>query len=565
MIGLMIPSAFGQTYPTLVLDEIPSAVYAGQSVTFTGKLSFQNQPIGNVIVYIYENDPFIPDQKIGSATTNSNGEFSIPWKVTAGLVETDFDIYAYFDGDDSFSSIQTADQQMTITKYWVDVTLDPFPQVIDIGENVIFSGRVQVENGNPQGFVVYIKDEDVLNADDLMATGYVNNDGRFVANWIASEIDADRIADVYAVVEAKELYYRATTCDDSGITFDFGGNCNSVIPLQVTGELPQRPEITYEESASQYNFSGDEYMQLYYALHFSKSPVVAIVADPDSYDAVKPYLIPTQEGVLIWTDELEKSFSDGNWNVDFDIITPGETFPRKPDIIINVVYNDQMCNEFAGVAYTSGIKPLNSKVCTKYGSGDMRPPSSVAGTAGHEFSHTVGSGHAFNKPGDRMCSVEYGKATCPFGITDIIPALLLITDKPSDFDLAAIATLYGTDGWQDPNNFDIVRNTKLTAKEFLSGQINYGINSTPIPVWIKNNAGWWADGQISDSAFIDGIEWLIQNEIIQIPKLVDSTSISSEIPVWIKNNAGWWADGQISDSAFIEGIEWLIQYGIIEV
>ena len=45
MIGVMVPSAFGQTYPTLVLDEIPSAVYAGQSITFTGKLSFQNQPI----------------------------------------------------------------------------------------------------------------------------------------------------------------------------------------------------------------------------------------------------------------------------------------------------------------------------------------------------------------------------------------------------------------------------------------------------------------------------------------------------------------------------------------
>ena len=27
----------------------------------------------------------------------------------------------------------------------------------------------------------------------------------------------------------------------------------------------------------------------------------------------------------------------------------------------------------------------------------------------------------------------------------------------------------------------------------------------PIPVWIKNNAGWWADDKISDSDFLFGI------------------------------------------------------------
>lgn len=39
----------------------------------------------------------------------------------------------------------------------------------------------------------------------------------------------------------------------------------------------------------------------------------------------------------------------------------------------------------------------------------------------------------------------------------------------------------------------------------------------------------------------------------------------SEIPSWIKNNAGWWADGQIDDVAFIQGIQYLITHGILEV
>ncbi len=36
---------------------------------------------------------------------------------------------------------------------------------------------------------------------------------------------------------------------------------------------------------------------------------------------------------------------------------------------------------------------------------------------------------------------------------------------------------------------------------------------TSIPAWIKNNAGWWADGQIPDSAFVDGIQFLIKEGI----------------------------------------------------
>ena len=33
-----------------------------------------------------------------------------------------------------------------------------------------------------------------------------------------------------------------------------------------------------------------------------------------------------------------------------------------------------------------------------------------------------------------------------------------------------------------------------------------------IPDWIKNNAGWWADGLIDDGSFVSGIQWLYQME-----------------------------------------------------
>jgi hypothetical protein len=87
-----------------------------------------------------------------------------------------------------------------------------------------------------------------------------------------------------------------------------------------------------------------------------------------------------------------------------------------------------------------------------------------------------------------------------------------------------------------------------------------------IPAWIKNNAGWWADGQIPDSAFVQGIQFLIKEGIIVIPPTEQETSSeSTSIPAWIKNNAGWWADGQIPDSAFVQGIQFLIKEGIIVI
>ena len=89
---------------------------------------------------------------------------------------------------------------------------------------------------------------------------------------------------------------------------------------------------------------------------------------------------------------------------------------------------------------------------------------------------------------------------------------------------------------------------------------------TAIPEWIKNNAGWWAEGQIDDSSFLQGIQFLIKEGIIVIPPTETSESSGSEgVPAWVKNNAEWWADGQIDDSSFVSGIQYLVKVGIIKV
>jgi len=84
-----------------------------------------------------------------------------------------------------------------------------------------------------------------------------------------------------------------------------------------------------------------------------------------------------------------------------------------------------------------------------------------------------------------------------------------------------------------------------------------------IPYWIKSNSGWWADKKISDSEFINAIQFLISEGIMVIPSSEYYTLDSKEIPNWIRNNAGWWASDQITDEEFVSGIQFLIKNGII--
>ena len=53
--------------------------------------------------------------------------------------------------------------------------------------------------------------------------------------------------------------------------------------------------------------------------------------------------------------------------------------------------------------------------------------------------------------------------------------------------------------------------------------------------------------------------------VAMIGLMVPSTFAEEKVPTWIKNNAGWWAEGQIDDNSFVQGIEYLVKVGIIKV
>jgi len=101
---------------------------------------------------------------------------------------------------------------------------------------------------------------------------------------------------------------------------------------------------------------------------------------------------------------------------------------------------------------------------------------------------------------------------------------------------------------------------------------NSSAQDTQIPDWIRNVAGWWAIGDISENEFLTGIEYLINNNIILIDfvpcnyEIQNQTiSPSKSVPDWIKNNASWWSDNLIDDTDFINGLQYLIEHKIIKI
>ena len=86
-----------------------------------------------------------------------------------------------------------------------------------------------------------------------------------------------------------------------------------------------------------------------------------------------------------------------------------------------------------------------------------------------------------------------------------------------------------------------------------------------IPQWIKTNANWWVTNQISDSEFLEGIDFLFEKQIVSVPERDVISESQWNIPSWVKSSAGWWNEEKISDDDFLNIIENLVKRKIIVI
>ncbi|MCH9659029.1 phosphate/phosphite/phosphonate ABC transporter substrate-binding protein [archaeon] len=48
-----------------------------------------------------------------------------------------------------------------------------------------------------------------------------------------------------------------------------------------------------------------------------------------------------------------------------------------------------------------------------------------------------------------------------------------------------------------------------------------------IPDWIKSNAGWWSDGTLDDETFLNGIKYLLENDIINVSSESNAVNVDA--------------------------------------
>ena len=86
-----------------------------------------------------------------------------------------------------------------------------------------------------------------------------------------------------------------------------------------------------------------------------------------------------------------------------------------------------------------------------------------------------------------------------------------------------------------------------------------------VPQWIKLNAEWWAADKISDSEFLEGIDFLLEKGIVVVPSKEVTAQAGWKIPQWVKTTAGWWSNDKVTDDDFLYAIENLVAREIIVI
>ena len=56
----------------------------------------------------------------------------------------------------------------------------------------------------------------------------------------------------------------------------------------------------------------------------------------------------------------------------------------------------------------------------------------------------------------------------------------------------------------------------LTFSVVLGLSLSVFAQENSIPTWIKTTAGFWVDGKIGDKEFVQALQWLIDNDVLQV-------------------------------------------------
>lgn len=158
-------------------------------------------------------------------------------------------------------------------------------------------------------------------------------------------------------------------------------------------------------------------------------------------------------------------------------------------------------------------------------------------------------------------SIDNQRRGIPLSLSLIHPNGKIQEFSASVTDNGNYKTIFTINSSSLPGKYEI--NLEYAGEQV--GSVSFNVLGKSIPSWIKDDAKLWSSSVITSSAFIDAIEYLIDEKIITISSGERDQISERVIPDWTKNNAKWWSNNQISDKDFLESIQYLVKKGIIQV
>ena len=181
-----------------------------------------------------------------------------------------------------------------------------------------------------------------------------------------------------------------------------------------------------------------------------------------------------------------------------------------------------------------------------------------------DYSITISKNNSILFESDKVTHTSSGKVSIPFSFAkneqyDVTIKVHGILYKKIPTELTSFSITNPSESIQ----------RQLTNKDTILIALAVNKNSfyehKVIPDWVKTQILWWDEGSIDDPTFVRGLEYLIKEKIVNIPKLPYPSSLTEEkIPSWVKNNAVWWSDDLVPEEAFVKGIKYLVEKGIVQ-
>lgn len=124
---------------TLILEGVPERVYAGDTITFEGRLVRADtvEGIAKALVIMKNENALISPNIIAAGITDDNGRFSIQWIVEAKEKET-YGVYAHYMGSAEYP--ESRSEKYTIEVNRIDLIVQADKEVYTNGDQLVISG-----------------------------------------------------------------------------------------------------------------------------------------------------------------------------------------------------------------------------------------------------------------------------------------------------------------------------------------------------------------------------------------------------------------------------------------